>query len=51
MVPAYILEASNNVLVISAHYTEFTAIQVSWTFSIFPVYASMKEERKAMKKW
>ena len=51
MVPAYILEASNNVLVISAHYPDFTAIQVSWTFSIFPVYASMQEERKAVNEW
>ena len=39
------LDATNNVLVISAHYPEYEEYTVQLTFAVFGVYASYDEER------
>lgn len=39
------LDATNNVLVISAHYPDYEEYTVQLTFSLFGVFASYNEER------
>lgn len=45
IIPASLLDATGNVLVLSAHYIEFEEYTIELTFSIFGVYASYTEQR------